>query len=418
MTATGQAARPQTFWSRPVPRPWGPVLGAAALLALGALPAGWHLGGLTSDVRGWLYAACAATALLQLVEAKDLRAAVQCVVAAGTHALLLGPLLTLPFVAFAGVVVWLSLRPGRAAWRPWLVPALWLGPALTYWLTPLGALGPREVLFAALWAAQLYAGLLLVVEAGRGLPVGTPWQRAHSLLLVARVTEPFFQPLSPTDLRAREAPPWTWPTLASAPALWGLGQALGWWARSGAAASTLAGAPVALQPVVSLAWGYAQYASAIFTAVGVLRLMGWHLRSGFDRPFVARSFADFFRRWNFYVRGAVLSVFYGPVAHRLRHWPPRYTRAAAAFLSIFLGSFLLNELLVPVATSKTPGAAALEHLGHTSSVAVAVALWLGVVLQQPAALAPSRSRLGRAVETGAFLLKLYALHAAARWLGR
>jgi hypothetical protein len=134
---------------------------------------------------------------------------------------------------------------------------------------------------------------------------------------------------------------------------------------------------------------YARVAHQIFLAVAVFRLLGFDLSSGYRRPFLSHSFSELFRRFNHYVRDAVVSLFYFPLIGHLRgRMSARAAAIVASYVAIFVGSFVLNDLLVPVAVSIDPVEAAAYHanLVHVASLLL---YWTLIILPS-AGVAPGR----------------------------
>jgi hypothetical protein len=215
------------------------------------------------------------------------------------------------------------------------------------------------ILLSILWAGQLYSALYLILERERELPDlrSTALADAFYLLALPRLVTPFFQPISPRQLAGCERPE------MAANRIW----------RAAGLAAYAAGLAVLATTLGELAWRiaweplalgvrfcqyYARVAFTIFTAVAVFRLLGFDIPSGFRTPFLSRSFAEFFRRYNYYVRDAVVSLFYYPLLGRLRHGrSPRAATILSAYLAIVIGSFLLHDVLIPMATTTDPRSA-------------------------------------------------------------
>src|SRR5262249_50025559 len=140
---------------------------------------------------------------------------------------------------------------------------------------------------------------------------------------------PFFQPISPRQLARGERPDiparliWRGAGLAA----YAAGLAVVAW-RLGGVIRNIEYQPLVL--ALRFCRFYAHVTCSIFTAVAVFRMLGFSLPSGFRAPFLSRSFAEFFRRFNYYVRDAVLSIFYFPLLGWLRH---RLSPRAATILS-------------------------------------------------------------------------------------
>jgi hypothetical protein len=173
---------------------------------------------------------------------------------------------------------------------------------------------------------------------------------------------------------------------------------------------------------VDFASWYCVFAIQIFLSVTLFRLMGFDLPSGFKFPFLSRSFADFFRRWNHYVRDAVLTLFYLPMMQRLRKCAnDRTAHLIAGYTAILIGSFVLNDLLVPVATSAEPLSAARKELSETAKHIWFVVYWTGVVwptaaLQKPEARLGTRDRRRAVFEVVRFFIVSMAIWVAVQIL--
>jgi len=127
--------------------------------------------------------------------------------------------------------------------------------------------------------------------------------------------------------------------------------------------------------------------------VALFRLLGFDLASGFRAPFLAGSFSEFFRRYNHYVRDAVMSLFYFPLQGTLRRsLHRRATLILSSFGSIFIGSYLLNDFLVPVVTA-VHTRAALRSATAPAHLAVLGVYWSLIVV--PPLLTLPRRRDGR-----------------------
>ena len=257
-----------------------------------------------------------------------------------------------PLLAFALAIAALSRPRGALGLRLAAAALLWASLPAARWLLP-GAAWPQDLPPAPLvmvWGGLAYSSLYLLVEHRRSRPGALGWVDDLAYLLAPpRLVTPFFQPISPTLFKER--------TCAMTPLR--LGRTVGlilWGAAVAAVSGALLYRPVPhgspLRFPATLVGHYVHLASGIFLAVALFRCLGCDLPSGFRQPFRARSFADFFRRWNHYVRDSVLSLFYFPFLGTLRRWlPKRATEILSAYLAIFCGSFLLNDFLVPMATT-------------------------------------------------------------------
>lgn len=74
----------------------------------------------------------------------------------------------------------------------------------------------------------------------------------------------------------------------------------------------------------------------VHLAIGMLRVLGFDIGPGSDRPLLARNVLEFWRRWNIYYRDFLLTLGYYPVVNPLRRRP---------YLAVALGgavTFLLS----------------------------------------------------------------------------
>jgi hypothetical protein len=275
-------------------------------------------------------------------------------------------------VARAPVPVVARLGVSLAAWAA--VPV-----ARVAWLD--GDAQADTILLSIVWAGQLYAALYLVVEREREPPErrSNVLADAFYLLALPRLVVPFFQPISPGQLARseRSGMPARMIWRGAGLAAYAAGVAVFAW-TVGPLARRIEVWPFAL--VVRFCVLYAQATYTIFTAVAMFRLLGFHLPSGFRTPFLSRSFAEFFRRYNYYVRDAVLSLFYFPLLGRLRHsLPPRAATIVSAYVAILMGSFLLHDILVPMATTIEPSST-IGYFLDPVRVAGFVMLWTLIIV--------------------------------------
>jgi hypothetical protein len=296
----------------------------------------------------------------------------------------------LALLGYAACVIALARARFALLGRLAIAAAAWLAVPLARiaWLG--GEAQADTIALAIVWVGQLYAAFYLIIERERALPGRRPRivTDAFYLLALPRLVVPFFQPISPRQLvRSERADP-PWPMLRRAAGL------AGYAALSAALAWTLDDVAHRLEPwplalAVRFCGLYARITYTIFTAVAMFRLLGYDLPSGFRAPFLSRSFAEFFRRYNYYVRDAVLSLFYFPLLGRLRHGrSPRAATIASAYTAIFVGSFLLHDLLIPMATTIEPSSAVGHYLDPVR-LAGFVALWTLIIVPS-AGLAPRR----------------------------
>jgi hypothetical protein len=95
---------------------------------------------------------------------------------------------------------------------------------------------------------------------------------------------------------------------------------------------------------------YLTVAGFTFYMIGNLRLLGFHLASGYHYPFISRTFVDLWQRTNFYVRECQLVLFYVPVAKLLRTRLGQRLTAGIAATAAIVGhlavALVLNHLIV------------------------------------------------------------------------
>lgn len=77
-------------------------------------------------------------------------------------------------------------------------------------------------------------------------------------------------------------------------------------------------------------------AGHIHLAIGMMRVLGFDIPAGSDKPYLSRNILDFWRRWNTYYRDYLLTLAYYPIAMKLKRRP---------YLAVALGgagAFLLS----------------------------------------------------------------------------
>jgi hypothetical protein len=267
-------------------------------------------------------------------------------------------LLIVPLVL--GVAV---LRISRTSWPTWrkvaLVLGIWLTVVLLCWVTPRGFGMPYRALGAYL--ACLPAPLIcLVVERARGmLDDVDPLQEWLYLLGAPRVVVPFLQPVGAARLirSRREEASYRLPLTALGLALLGIAgcaalRYTGYHVKGGFADLSLrAHGPTIAENVVHL---YAVNATAIFVVVPMYRLLGYDLGSGFRFPFLATSFAEFYRRWNYYYFEYVSTIFYQPLVSWLRRrLPLKAAYVLAGYPSFLLGAWALDKIFLQLPASRS-----------------------------------------------------------------
>jgi hypothetical protein len=342
-------------------------------------------------VPGWLvFAVVAAAAFACALTPAGWRRAILLAASIAVAPLLLG-VWAIALAAFAGAIIAVARAPVRLAARVAITVAAWaVLPVARYaWFD--GPMQADTIVLAFVWAGQLYSALYLVIEREREEPAlrSTLLADAFYLLALPRLVTPFFQPISPRKLARCERP------RVPARMVWRGAGLAAYSALSAVAAWTLDDVARQIEPwpvalAVRFCGLYARATYTIFTAVAVFRLLGFYLPSGFRAPFLSRSFAEFFRRYNYYVRGAVLSLFYFPLLGRLRRtMSPRAASIVSAYAAILMGSFLLHDLLVPMAITIEPSST-IGHYVDPIRLAGLLALWTLIVVPT-AGLAPRRT---------------------------
>jgi hypothetical protein len=252
-----------------------------------------------------------------------------------------------------------------------------------------GELQAATILLAQLWIGMLVAALYLIVERTRALPgeSTTVVDDIFYLMAPPRLVMPFFQPISSRELVLVERANYPRRLIAR-------GAALAVYAIIVALAAQQLEqipAPEAARLPLKFIAHYAHAANAILLAMAAFRLLGYDVAAGFRYPFLSRTFADFFRRYNHYVRDAVVSLFFLPFLGHLRH---RMSRRAAsitsAFLAIAFGSLALQDLLIPAGISLRP-MATVHALLRPHRFAAMLTMWMLIVVPN-AGIAPRRLR--------------------------
>jgi hypothetical protein len=306
---------------------------------------------------------------------------------------------SLALAAYLAAVIAIARAPLSVASKLALALAGWLTvPVLRICVLDADAQADTIVL-AMVWAGQLYSAFYVIVEREREAPERRPGVVSDVFYLAAppRIVVPYFQPISPSLIAARERPRMPWRVVwrgaglgalgaVSAVAAWQLVQTVG--TIDHPTVHAIVHQRLVFELLRFIA-GYAHITYTIFLAVAVYRLLGFELPSGFRRPFLSQSFGEFFRTYNHYVRDAVLSLFYFPMLGHLRHRArPRLASIGAAYTSIVIGSFLLHDLLVPCAISVEPAGTLASYLDPVR-VASMLALWTLIIVPN-AGIAPRR----------------------------
>jgi len=334
---------------------------------------------------------------------------------------------SLALAGYLAAVIAVARAPLSVAIKLAIVLAAWLTvPVLRMCVLDADAQADTIIL-AMIWAGELYSAFYVIIEREREPP-----ERRSSvgfdvfyLAALPRIAVPYFQPISPSLIATRERPRMPWRVVARGAGLgaWGAVSAVAAWQLVGAIRTlhhpivhAIVRHRLALELLRFLA-GYARLTYTIFLAVAVYRLLGFELPSGYRWPFLSRSFGEFFRSFNHYVRDAVLSLFYFPMLGHLRHRArPRLATIIAAYASILIGSFLLHDLLVPFAISVEPVGTFAFYLDPVR-VGSMLALWTLIILPN-AGIAPRRrppsSRLRVVLSVIVFNLAYFAIWFAQR----
>ncbi len=329
--------------------------------------------------------------------------------------------------AYVAAVIAIARAPLPLANRLALALVAWLTvPALRMCVLDADAQADTIVL-AMVWAGQLYSAFYVIVERERE----TPKRRSSVvfdvfyLAALPRIAVPYLQPISPSLIATRERPQMPWRVVARGAGLgaWGAVSAVAAWrlVRTVEAIHHPTVHAIAHQRLVfellRFIAGYAYLTYTIFLAVAVYRLLGFELPSGYRWPFLSRSFGEFFRRFNHYVRDAVLSLFYFPMLGHLRHHArPRIAAIGAAYASIVIGSFLLHDLLVPFAISVDPVGTFAFYLDPVR-VGSMLALWTLIIVPNTGIASrrrPPRSRIRIVVSVIVFNVLYFAIWFAQR----
>jgi len=275
--------------------------------------------------------------------------------------------LVVPARLRAGVL--LALSVGALAWVAPTVAGAFLALVVLAWL-----LAPRASLFAALALVALLAFFKLVNPVVALVPPGAGWSAAVPIGLsyvvfrlisycvdVDRGTAPrgtlaevalyaLFLPTllaGPVDRFGRIAPQLAAPAFDLARLQFGAQRVVLGLAKKGLLADPLADAlaplyadPAATGPLVLLASApalaaqvYLDFSGYTDLAVGLGALFGLQITENFDRPWLATSVADFWRRWHISVMEFIRDYVFLPVfAYRPRPWKVRLGLFATLFL--------------------------------------------------------------------------------------
>lgn len=326
---------------------------------------------------------------------------------------------SLAVFAFSGLVVGLARLKGPVlvrvlaallAWAAGLLPKLEFSAAEFY----------AHAAFYVFWAGAAFSAIYVIVERARGALSEQSWADDLAYLVaLPRLFMPFFQPISPSKFWSSRVH-----GVESRLVLRGLGLGLYGillffamrkmpyiYPPRPDVAPLDHGVPELLIPAHNLVFIYASNASAIFCAVGLFRLLGFDLGSGFAFPLLSRSFAEFFRRWNYYIYEEVRSLFFFPLMGWLRRALPEKAAAVlASYVAIFLGMFGLNAIVIPASLNLDPRLA-LERTLQLDSIGFHALYWTGIILPQllPWRQSASPPSLGRRVLQHATFIVLITL---------
>jgi hypothetical protein len=202
-----------------------------------------------------------------------------------------------------------------------------------------------SMLYSGFWVSMFYPSLIL-------LQIKEPLAFTDSLaaqLFIVKWAQPYFQPISPQAILASITPRQS--LMSFVGALW-----LFVWGKlclsAGPLVTSSPSTPFALGVVQLIFKTYAFGAGQLFVSIGLARAMGFNLDRGTHFPFLAKSFSDVYRRWNTYVREAVLTLVVRPYYERFGPPKSRIGNMMLRFGAIVLGSYVLNHLLVPQASGQ------------------------------------------------------------------
>ncbi len=338
---------------------------------------------------------------------KNLRAKVLLV-----GSILMGAVLARWLVLVALAFAWLTLRVVRSTWRPSLKLLLLLGTwtalALGKWWIHAWFPGLELARLTFYWALLPAALIYLVVEHARGrLQHAKPIDEWLYLLALPRFLLPFAQPISPRNfIDSGRAP------LTKALSLRALGLGL-YGAACQFGADHFRYTIWPKDPRVTLSehvinvletggFIYCFNSARIFCAIAVLRLLGFDLGSGFRWPLFSRSFADIYRRWNYYLFEFASSIVYWPLVSRLRRFMPvRLAYVLAGYPAIFFGVWAISNVVFPLGVGLTPKPL-IRHLADGQLLLAYAAVWSLILLPHAAAGSLRRFRRNRWWKWGSY----------------
>jgi hypothetical protein len=302
-------------------------------------------------------------------------------------AVLMRWLIVVPLL-FACFTLWVS----RTSWPTWqkltLLLGIWTAAAVGKWMIPRGHFGLILGVLSMYWSCLPAAIICLVVERGRGqLESATPVQEGTYLLALPRFFLPFLQPIGARRFIESRRQFFTWQLALSA---------LGLCLYSGLLRLAIKDRRYLFPPSQADFWQfdhvprllndalyiYGVNAAQLFAAVALLRLLGYGLGSGFRYPLLSSSFADVFRRWNYYYFEFVTGIFLIPLVSRLqRRMPLWLAYVLAGYPSILLGVWALDNIAFQIAIGRnaTP---LLNELREWNQLAGYIALWSLIIFPQ------------------------------------
>ncbi len=154
---------------------------------------------------------------------------------------------------------------------------------------------------------------------------------------------------------------------------------------------------------------FLELAGHLHLMIGMMRVVGFDIPAGFNRPYASRNILEFWRRWNTYFRDFLTALAYYPVAARLKRRPLMAVLAGSTCVFILSGT---AHALIDLAGN--PGGTSLKRFAGRHLLFVVygalVAAWM--VKETVAASRRGRSRAPVPAARGA------AAHAPGRASGR
>lgn len=314
------------------------------------------------------------------------------------------------YLAYCVAIVGIGRLPIKLRFQLLLALVAW--SVLPVWKWQFGEQFPvnnRTMFVGILWAQAAYASVYLLVERARARKERpSVIDDLTYLTLLPRLVEPFFQPLSPKYMFSVESPTAQWRQLGRAMGLGLFGLALGVAVHH---LQTLKPEVAFFEPLAiahAILLFYCAFAGQCFVSMALIRFLGFDVASGMKQPFLSRSFREFFRRWNHYIRDAVVTLFLFPLQGWLRkRFSPRVARALAAYGAIIIGSLILNDILVPTVTAYEMSNG-IEERASIRRLLIHVIYWSAIILPKAGLEVTAEHRKAgwqrRAFETARFLV--------------